>query len=511
MSRRTLSPQLADEINKKILELEAEDKYVKSFLGEMEAGGSSSVLDDKGIRKGTMIPVYFGSANTFIANPSNVGIGILARMIETDATVLSAVQFKSLMMLSKIGEYQNDDKDIEEFVRGFISRMEGPTFKESLEAQSSNYGYGFSVSEIVWGLNKQNQKVPVKIPTYHPSTIAFEVDPYGEITPDGIVQFVVQNAQISNPNQFFPSFQYGFNVKNPFSTPEDRLLPYRMPFINNYGLTRIPRSKVVHHTNSSMLSFGSPYGKSPVRTAHLAWQLKVFVMKQMGIACKRQASPFLWGTAPHSVNKVKVAMPDGTTRDLNPIEAFTSILAAREGDDSIVTGPEKDGYKLEAISAQMDLNQFLAVLNWLDTQIFRAFLLPSLVMTDGAAGSRSLGDKHFQVVDRIAEEESQTFGSTVINSVIKRAIVENYGEQDNYGHFAQRPQSIEERERLANMFSSLANTGFMRAYDETDGEYVRSTLHLPKQEKSFYTEVMPNLDPIDDEDPTSDESSGGGG
>jgi hypothetical protein len=282
-----------------------------------------------------------------------------------------------------------------------------------------------------------------------------------------------------------------------------------MPFINNYGLTRIPRNKVIHHVNNSMLSFGSPYGKSPVRTAHLAWQLKVFFLKQMGVAGKRQASPFIWATAPHSVNKVQTKFPDGTTKDLNPIEQLTEILAQRESDDSIITGPENAGYKLTAMANAMDLNQFLAVLNWLDTQIFRAFLLPSLVMTDGAAGSRSLGDKHFQVVDRIAEEECVGFTQTIINSVIKRAIDENFGEQDDYGHFAQRPQSIEERERMANMFSSLANVGFMKAYDKKDGDYVRSTLHLPEQDESFYAEPMPNFDPIDGDHVDPADSSGG--
>ncbi|RYZ86288.1 MAG: hypothetical protein EOP06_14770, partial [Proteobacteria bacterium] len=100
-----------------------------------------------------------------------------------------------------------------------------------------------------------------------------------------------------------------------------------------------------------MLNFGSPYGKTPVRTAHLAWQLKVFFMKQMGIAGKRQASPFVWATAPHNQNKVKVDTPQGS-KDMTPVEALSSILASRETDDSIVTGPSTSGYNIEAIAQQ---------------------------------------------------------------------------------------------------------------------------------------------------------------
>jgi hypothetical protein len=497
-----LTPQLKQEIEKKIAELELEDKYFKDMIFDISPGSSSSSIDEgAGGQVGTSIPRYFGAMDTFIANPSNVSLGILARMMETDDTVMSSVQFKSMMMLSKIGEYQHKDIKIAEFVRTFLARMEGPTFMESLEAQSSHGGYGFSVSEIMWKLNKQMQKVPQKVKTYHPTTIAFEVDPYGEVTEQGVIQFTTQTGQLANPNNFFPYFQNGFSVRNPFSTPEDRLLPYRIPFANTFGMARIPKNKVIHHVNNSMLAFGSPYGKSPVRTAHLAWQLKVFFMKQMGIAGKRQASPFIWGTAPRSTNKDRVMQNDGSFKDFNPIEALSSILARRDTDDSIVTGPDKEGYNIQAIAAQTNLDQFLNVIDHLNTYIFRAFLLPSLVMTDGSAGSRSLGDKHFQMVDRMAEADAQKFGQTIINQLIRPAIEMNFGEQDEYGHFAQRPQNIEERERLANIFASLANSGYMKAYDKVDNEYVRSTLHLPDQEESFFAETSPNMSPLDGEMP----------
>ena len=505
-----LTPQLKNEIELKLAELESEDKYFKDMIFDISTGSSSSSVNDANINQiGTSVPRYFGAMDTFISNPSNVSLGILARMIETDDTVKSSVEFKSMMMLSKIGEYQNADKKLEQFVRNFLMRMEGPTFMESLEAQSSSGAYGFSVSEKIYGLNKEMQKVPMKVKTYHPTTIAFEVDPYGDVTPNGIIQFIIQNSQLSNPNTFFPQFQNGFVNKNPFTTPEDRLMPYRIPFANTYGLARIPKDKCIHHVNNSMLSFGSPYGKSPVRTAHLAWQLKVFFMKQMGIAGKRQASPFIWGSAPHNSNKMRVTMPDGSIKDMNPIEALSDILGRRDTDDSIVTGPKDAGWNVEAIAAQTNLDQYLNVIDHLNTYIFRAFLLPSLVMTDGSAGSRSLGDKHFQMVDRMAEAEAQKFGQTVINQLIRPAIEMNFGEQEEYGHFAQRPQNIEERERLTNIFTNLANAGYMKAYNKTDNEYVRSTLHLPEQEESFYTETSPNLDPLPDDsgdEPTADEN-----
>ena len=212
-----ITPQLKAEIELKLKELETEDKYLKDMIFDMSPSSSSSSINDaKPGQIGTSVPRYFGAMDTFISNPSNVSLGILARMIETDDTVKSSVEFKSMMMLSKIGEYQHEDKEIEEFTRNFIDGMQSPTFMESLEAQSSSGAYGFSVSEKIYGLNKKMQKIPIKVKTYHPTTIAFEVDPYGDVTPNGVIQFVIQNSQLSNPNTFFPTFQNGFVNKNPF-------------------------------------------------------------------------------------------------------------------------------------------------------------------------------------------------------------------------------------------------------------------------------------------------------
>lgn len=498
-----MSDNLQNAVVARIQSIENDEKYMREIFEGHAAGAALGIKDPnsaEGSQLGTAVPRYFGAIDTFVTNPSNVSIGILARMIETDPTIMSAVQFKSLMMLSKIGEYQHENDEIEEFVRDYLKAMDRPSWGKAKEGMSSHNGYGFSVSEIVFGLNRKNQKVPRAIKTYHPSTICFEVDQNGEVTPDGVIQFTLQNSSFANPNNYFPSSQYGFSVKNPFTTPNDRLLPYRLPYLNNYGLQRIPRNKVIHHTNNGILSFGSPYGKTPVRTAHLAWQMKVFVLKQMGIAAKRQASPFVHATAPMNQNKVKVKMPDGSVAELNPIDALTQVLAAREGSDSVVTGPETAGYAMQAIAAQIDQNQYLSVLNWLDTQMFRAFLLPSLVMTDGSAGSRALGDKHFQIVDRIAEEEAKGYAEEIVNQMIKRSIVENFGEQDDYGHFAQRPQSIEERERLANMFNGLAQNGFIQPLNKAQNDFVSSSLHLPQADESFYSMPMPNFDPLDGED-----------
>jgi hypothetical protein len=486
-SSMAMTPQLQQALTEKIKSLEIENKFFADFFDSIGSEDSAgSLIESPDGQTGVSIPRWYGLLNTFVTNPSNVSIGIIDRMIKTDDTVLCAVHFKATMMLSKIGEYQHDDNKIEDFVRDFLGKIKRPNWKQSLQGQASKVGYGFSTSEFMMGLNKKNQKVPMKVKSYHPSTMCFEVDPWGEVTEWGIVQFIIQSAQISNPNNYFPYFQYGFKVENPFETPNDRLLPYRMAFINNYGLVRIWKHKVIHHIENDMLSFGSPYGNTGVRTAHLAWQMKVFVMKQLGIATKSNALPFLHAAAPMKNNQVKVQDPRTKAfTDFNPIEAMKDLLRKRQSNDSIVTGSEEDGYKITSIMNQCDLEQIIDVLKFLNTMIFRSFVIPSLVVTDGE-GSRSLGEKQFEIVDQMASEDAENFADNIVDQMIKRTIIENFGEQDNYGEFAKKPLSLAERKELSDMFCNLANAGWMSPLDKSQGDHVASVLDIPERDDDFY-------------------------
>lgn len=455
----TISMQVVNRFH----ELMAEDRTFKKILDS---------------QVGTSIPTFFGQLSQLVVNPSNINVGILSRMIDTDDTISSSVEFKSLMVLSKIGDYHHENQKIKSFVNDFLQKLERPTWQETLEGILTGMSFGYSVSEIVWGIDKNLNKVPVKIPTYHPATICFEVNDNGHIVDDGVIQFTSQFSVGNNPNNYIPSQKYGYKVKNPFETPFDRLMPRRIPFMNNFYLVRIPRNKVIHYIYRFGQAFGSPYGKTPVRTAHLLWQLKNFLLKQMGVGAKRKNSPLLWGTAPQGMNKVGVPNPDGSISQKSPAEALMDILSRIENDDAVVTGPENAGYKISAIMNQIELNGYTDTINQLNTWIFRCFLLPSLVMTDGSAGSRALGDKHFQIVDQIASSEANNVSKAIISDLIRPAIEANFGEQDDYGKFNERPRNIEEREKLSRIFTDLANSGWMSPSNKDDRAYVRSSLNL---------------------------------
>lgn len=462
---------------------------------------------------GTAIPKLFYQMNSYVTNPSAVGTGVMSRMIETDDAISSSIQFKILMILSKIGDYHHDNAEISDFVNGFIKRLKGPTWQESLQAMLSCKGYGFSVSEPVYSIDSKLRKVPVRIPTYHPNTVAFEVDEFGSITEDGVIQFILQHTQFTNPNnRTAGSIQYGNRVTNPFVTPTDRVMPYRIPFLYQYGLVRIPRKKIIHMVNLPMFSFGNPYGKTEVRTAHLAWQLKQFLMRQLGIAAKRNANGFIWGQAPGGTQKVKTKLPDGSEVERSPRDALQSILGNRENDDAVVTGSKEDGWGIDAIPAAGTLEQYTNVMKDLDVRIFRCFLLPDLVMTSGESGSRSLGDKHWEIVDTMAANEAGNFMESIMNDMIIPVIQANFGEQEDYGKFKERAQSWEEKDIMARIFSTLVTSGIMKNHVKDDLNFMRQEMGLPKDtdttmdfDSITVNDVADKLDPEKKEDEPKDE------
>lgn len=449
---------------------------------------------------GTSVPEFFGALKTAVVNPSNVGIGVLDRMIDTDDTISAAIEFKILMMLSRVGDYYHKDPDIRQFVTNFLKEMKGPTWEQALEAMASGCGLGFSISEINWKVDDSYRVVPRNVVTYHPSTICFEMDREG-IVEDGVLQFVSMFNQEANPNKFYPTDRYGWSSSAFYETPLDRLMPVRTPYINNFGVARIPRKKVIHYVYRAGRAFGSPYGKTPVRTAHLLWQMKNFFIKQLGIAGDKASMPLLVGKVKPG-QKVIYKDSRGIELEMSPREAMISMLRDIKSKDNIVVGIDDI---IDKVDHAVQLSNFTDVIKHLDVGIFRCFLIPSLVMTDGSAGSRALGDKHFEIVGHIADVDARNFTQAIINDMIEPAIIKNFGNQSNYGEFQKRHQSIEELERLANVFSILDNTGFVDSAVEDDFNFVRKSLSLPERELGtpmFQQGDEDEVDPevVDDED-----------
>src|ERR1700742_3429092 len=73
-------------------------------------------MEDFSFEFGTSIPAYFSQFYKFIQNPSTVSVQTLKRMIDTDDTIGSGIDFLITCLAARIGEYQHPSEEITKFV-----------------------------------------------------------------------------------------------------------------------------------------------------------------------------------------------------------------------------------------------------------------------------------------------------------------------------------------------------------------------------------------------------------
>ena len=71
-------------------------------------------LKDLEAQRGTPIPALYNQFYRFIANPSSVSVETFKRMIDTDDTIGSGVDFLTTALAARLGRYEHPSKEITE-------------------------------------------------------------------------------------------------------------------------------------------------------------------------------------------------------------------------------------------------------------------------------------------------------------------------------------------------------------------------------------------------------------
>ncbi len=227
-------------------------------------------FEDLTKQRGTPIPALFNMFYKFIQNPSSVSIETFKRMVDTDDTVGSGVDFLTTCLAARVGGYQHKSKEITDFVNNALEHIDGGFHNVVKEVLSATWA-GFSVSEKVWA-NTDKGFLIKKIVTLPPSTILFSTERTGELEEDGILQY----QRNFNPAQMGAggSYLFGFvsslalptgsvNQRNdPYAKFGDMAFPVRVGTTYNYLAVRIPKLKCVHYAFDAQGKFQNPYGRA---------------------------------------------------------------------------------------------------------------------------------------------------------------------------------------------------------------------------------------------------------
>lgn len=449
-------------------------------------------LEQEQVQMGTAVPQLYGSLSRFIANPSTVSVETYKRMLDTDETIGSGLDFLNLCLIARFGDFKHPVPEIEKFVRRVIDQMEG-SWHANLDEMFSAEWSGFSMTEQVWAYNQDFDGAPAFVPkklcTYQPLTVVFAVNRHGEVLPDGIYQY--QRFH----NAFFNSFHgvgADLNGFRPdlFASVGDFPYPIRIAADLTYLTVKIPKEKVIHLTSSSTGKFANPYGRSILRRIYKSWVMKDAFLKMWLVAADRKGTPLVVGyAAPNDTvlqqQNAAAGSPEaqGARADVAMANAFKTIH-----NSSFVVLPGRKGeiYDVEAIQVQGDMNVFKDAIDYFNKAIMRGLLIPPLVMSGGdGAGSYALGESHKKIFDQVIDGKLKPYKQAILDQFIRKVISYNFPkglwEKHGYGDFVLEEYDTEMMEKLANIFGSLTEKGYMSPDDQTDMDHVREKMNMEKK------------------------------
>lgn len=449
-------------------------------------------------QRGTPIPALFNTFYKFIQNPSTVSAETLKRMVDTDETVGSGVDFLASCLCARMGAYQHPLPEVTKFVTKALDNIEGGFYNATKELQSAAWA-GFAVDEIEWA-NLSWGFAPARLAPLPPSTVLFETSRTGVITDDGILQYQRNYNPISLGNGigFLAGVGSGFlnggGRPDPMAKFGDLPFPLRTANTFNYMSVRIPKLKCIHFAWNSSGQFGNPYGRSMLRRAYNWWVQKWAYAQMLGIALDRKGTPLTIVYADPNASIVAQNKYDsraGATRaDTEKAPAAAARAFKNIHNDTTIVLPGKKGstFDVDMMPQTPNTADFLEAIKHADRSIMRAILIPALVFTSGdGSGSYSLGQEHAKTFDKLLDGYLEGFKRTMIDQLVRQIVAYNFPkamwEEHGLGSFAKRELTTDERQKEAEMFQTAVNMGVVDVNDLGDLNKMREAMGFEPRDK----------------------------
>lgn len=469
-------------------------------------------FQDLQVQRGTNIPALFNTFYKFVHNPSSVSVETFKRMVDTDDTVGSGVDFLTTCLASRLGRYEHKNPEITEWVNARLKEIKGGwtnTLKQFLSATWA----GFAVAEKVWA-NTENGFVPERLVVLPPSTILFETERTGEVTKDGILQYQRNWNPLSlgmGIGYFGGALSVGMGFMGNSSQPDpfakfgDLPFPMRTSNSYNYLSIRIPKQKCMHYAFDAQGAFGNPYGRSLLRRAYKWWVQKDAYCRMLSVALDRKGTPLTIIYASQHSTIIDETKTTGTGNQKGQRGVGISAGAAAQKafeqvhNDTFIVLPGKKGeiYDTDFVPQDAHADQFMQAIDRCDKGILRSLLIPSLIFGSGdGSGSYSLGQEHSKTFDKVLDSTNDGLQEVLIQELVKEMIIYNFPEEmykkDGFGSFGSRDFSQEEIDKIMAMYEKAIQNGIIDANDLEDLNKMRDTIGFSPR-----TAIIEKANPMD--------------
>lgn len=452
-------------------------------------------------QRGTAIPALFSQFFKFIQNPSTVSVETYKRMIDTDDTIGSGVDFLTTCLMARLGRYQHKSHEITAFVNKALEKIDGgweAAFKEGL----SGIWNGFMVQEKVWKNTDEGFLIDSLV-TLPPSTVLLECSRNGKITDDGILQY----QRNYNPHLlgqglgFFGSnLGVGYGFRGAVGKPDayarlgDFPYPLRVGHTYAYMSIRIPKQKAIHFAYDAQGRFGNPYGRSLLRRTYKWYILKDTFLNMLTVALDRKGTPLMVVYADPNQTMLDhknfdPSKPAQQQRTIRPEEAVRAAVQNIHNDSVIILPGKKDQmFTVDSMSQQSNASDFIQALDFCNKSILRGLLIPSLIFGNGdGTGSFALGQEHSKTFDKILDGMLAAPKTAYLDQLIRELIAYNFPksawEKDGFGDFGKRDLSKDELDKEMEMYEKGINLGVIDSNDLNDLNKMREAMGFEEREE----------------------------
>lgn len=448
-------------------------------------------------QRGTPIPALFNQFYKFIQNPSTVSVETFKRMVDTDDTIGSGVDFLTTCLVARIGRYKHPSEEITEWVNTALAKIQGGLGKAVKELLSACWA-GFSVQEKVWA-NTEHGWIVKKLVTLPPASLLFETHRTGELTSDGILQYQrnYNPANLAFGAGSLFGFAGGGAMRNDlYAKFGDFPFPIRTANTYSYLSIRIPIEKCIHYSFDAQGNFGNPYGRSLLRRAYKWYVMKDAFLQMLSVALDRKGTPLTIVYAdPNTTLLDPARSPSSINQKGNPNTGIRADQAAAVAfrnihNDSTIILPGKKGqiFDTDFVPQASNAGDFLESIKLCDRGIMRALLLPSLIFTGGdGTGSFALGQEHAKTFDKICDGMLDGAKDAFLGQVVQYMLVYNFPrsawEKDGFGEFQKVELTVDEVSKEMDVIEKAVSTGAIDMNDLNDLNAVRNKIGFDPRDK----------------------------
>lgn len=344
----------------------------------------------------------------------------LKQMLATSPVVAVAIETRILLSLSALGQYKNSDKKLQDFVLANEANV-ARGFRPAIAKALTKYIVGYSFTEII--------RQPVA------------------------GQWMLSELIYSDPSLAS------------FKGSQGRVTELEVSTL--FGYRHVPLNKGLHLTNQDYLNItNSPLGLSTFNRIRPYWKALQVFMSALLIAAPKQAFPFLVGQTDTEREVIKydlegqpISGSDGQYVTESAAYQLANTMRDIQNQSAVVVGVND---KITAIAQQSDGRALFTGINLLMKQILLALLIPSvpLIQSEGSgSGDSNLAKVQFDFMENITAIDMHDVAGTIIDQVHKQNIIDNFGAQQDYGHYTINSKFSENQKLVLDLVGDLTQKG----------------------------------------------------